>query len=371
MMGGASTFNSIHSSHGQSSNINNHLSSNTTSNPPHSSTVPYSSSVPHVSSVPYTSGILSTDPVSNNRYTGMPSLSSAQSSSPSSTVPYSTGSVSSRRAAPRPPIQNGGSPVARAGAHDFQLEHKSVSPQHRASRQQNGGVTSPSRSPLVSSPSPLVSSPSHSARPPPATSLAPPTSSKPAPPTSSKPAPPTSTSSRAPPTFSKPAPPTSTTSPLHSPVGSRVNPVPPPIAASFPTSSFLDHYQHHGAPINHMTPPTSSSSHHGKSSSNKKGGHLQISSPISVHSLSNGSAMAESSDLQRITADLENFGKTGIFSDSFFGSPPSSTSSPFLPVGGTSDGLSRPMPSSNLATSHSVHHHPHLSESMHTHTHTM
>ena len=365
LLGGgvSSNFNSVQS-HVSSSPITSSRLSSPPNVPPssYSSSVPYSSSLPPSSIMPSSTAV----PMSNSRYTGMPP-SNPQSSfstlhSPSSSGPYSTGRMSIGPAPPCPPIQNGGSPTVGVGgvvSNDFQPEHKSLSPQHRVTQQQNGalgGLGSSSRSPQ----SPLASS-SPSRAPPPPPSRAPSSPSR-APPSPSRATP---SSSRVPPTFARP-PPTST-SPLHSPVSSRNNPVPPPIAASFPTSSFLDHYQQHGPP-NHLSPP-SSTSHHSSKSNNRKGAPLQISSPITVHSLSNGSAMADSSDLQRITADLENFGKTGIFSDSFFGSSPVTSSSPLASsVSGTLDVPSRPVASSSFTSHTSTQHyqHPQLTESKYT-----
>lgn len=365
LLGGgvSSNFNSVQS-HVSSSPITSSRLSSPPNVPPSSypSSVPYSSSLPPSSIMPSSTAV----PMSNSRYTGMPP-SNPQSSfstlhSPSSSGPYST-RMSIGPAPPRPPIQNGGSPTVGVGgvvSNDFQPEHKSLSPQHRVTQQQNGGLGglgSSSRSPQ----SPLVSSSPSRVPPPPPPSRVPSSPSR-APPSPSRAVP---SSSRVPPTFARP-PPTST-SPLHSPVSSRNNPVPPPIAASFPTSSFLDHYQQHGPP-NHLSPP-SSTSHHSSKSSNRKGAPLEISSPITVHSLSNGSAMADSSDLQRITADLENFGKTGIFSDSFFGSSPVTSSSPLASsVSGTLDVPSRPVASSSFTSHTSTQHyqHPQLSESKYT-----
>ena len=102
-----------------------------------------------------------------------------------------------------------------------------------------------------------------------------------------------------------------------------------PLSSSVPTSSFFSSHANQGG---HSHSPT-----HSYGGKGHKKTSLDISAPLSVQPLSNGSAISdissESSFLQQITAELANFGETGVFRDSsFFNSqpsftPPSSTSS--------------------------------------------
>lgn len=96
----------------------------------------------------------------------------------------------------------------------------------------------------------------------------------------------------------------------------RTQPTASLFSSSVPVSSFGDHFQQHGSPVHHHLFHSSGGKGHKKMS-------LEISRPMNVLSLSNGTAMNESSDLQKVTADLENFGKTGTFHESYTSSPSS------------------------------------------------
>ena len=100
------------------------------------------------------------------------------------------------------------------------------------------------------------------------------------------------------------------------------------LSSSVPTSSSF--FSSHDNQRGHTSPThTYGGKGHKKTS-------LDISGPLNFQPLSNGSAiseMSESSFLQQITAELANFGETGVFSDSSLlasqpsTTPPSSTSS--------------------------------------------
>jgi uncharacterized membrane protein len=87
---------------------------------------------------------------------------------------------------------------------------------------------------------------------------------------------------------------------------------------------------------------------------------LEISRPLNVQLLSNGTAMEDSSDLQKITDDLENFGRTGTFQDTLMSlhnpSVPSVSNHPTtfpsisVPTGQTSENVSS-ISGSNFPTS--------------------